>query len=110
LIKIFKEYTKPSSLCLCNAAHFFSQCPPLGFFLPSSLATGIGAKILCNSSYMTKTNEPPAPLIILDNAPLKKALFPSFLAILTKQSSVPLYNYFFSPDYIINLLLTVSNG
>jgi len=27
---------------------------------------------------MTRTNEPPAPLIILDNAPLKKAFGPSF--------------------------------
>lgn len=41
---------------------------------------------------------------------MKKAFVPSFLAILTAQSSVFLYKTSALPDYIIILLLIVSKG
>lgn len=43
------------------------------------------------SSYSTSTNAPPMPLNTLDQAPLKKALDPSCLAIFFQQSIVPVY-------------------
>lgn len=63
-------------------------------------------------SYNVKTNAPPVPLRIFENAPLKKAGTPSALNVFIQQSNVLLYiiSCLLSPDCIIIRLLTVSKG
>lgn len=51
----------------------------------------LGAKKVWISSYRIRTSEAPTPLKVLDRAPLKKALVPSFWLILRKQSIVLVY-------------------
>jgi hypothetical protein len=91
---------------ICFILEFFYK-----FLNHSPFPFGIpGANIAYNSSYITNTIEAPIPLNTFESAPLKNALGPSFLAILAKQSKVPVYNKSERPDCIINRLLTVSRG
>jgi len=70
----------------------------------------LAAAIFLNSSNNTNTSEEPIDLNRFDKFPFQKAERPSFARIFYPQSLVPLYITSFRPDYIINLLLIVSNG